>query len=52
MQSQLGPFEYEVDSLYLTMLLKYFELYQLLQEVVLQLGTSDSHIWRLYVSGQ
>jgi hypothetical protein len=32
-------------------LLEYFELYQLLQ-VVLQPGTSDSHIWRLSASEQ
>jgi hypothetical protein len=34
-------------ALSLTVLLEYFELCQLLQEVVLQPGTSDSHIWRL-----
>jgi hypothetical protein len=39
-------------ALSLTVLLEYFELYQLLQEVVLQPGTSDSHIWRLSASEQ
>jgi hypothetical protein len=33
-------------------LFEYIELYQLLDQVKLQLGVPDTHIWRLSTSGQ
>jgi hypothetical protein len=39
-------------ALSVTVLLEFVELFQLLEEVVIQLGVSDSHFWRLFASGQ
>jgi hypothetical protein len=39
-------------ALTVAIILEFVELYQRLDEVVLQEGVSDTHIWKLLASGQ
>jgi hypothetical protein len=39
-------------SLTIAVLLEFVELYQQLDEVILQQGVSDTHVWKLSTSGQ